>query len=377
MAKKTKKKEKYITERISKKGTHSFEICIRRNEQTFRKSILISDFDSPSQALQYACQIRDETLHKISQNYTVSNFPTVSQLYEDTFKMFPVSMKTKKKHDIFYKYGIERYGDMPINKVKPSHIQESINQYAKTQTKRQVNGLLAVWRRIYKTCAMKNVAIYDATVAVRLPVCAVETHRKKEVSASDLEKFCEALLEYNSTSVKGSYRSRAVYFAIRIMQYLGLRPSETFALLKSDIHLAEGFVSITKASRSTEDSMLALSRTKTEKSVRNVPIPPQLRPILEECLQWSRHDILLSDYFGNLLSIDDVGTLIRNVRIKAGVEFTLYALRHEFSSDLLSQGTPLPVLRDLMGHVSGSMSLDYALSNERDRIEAISNRKFS
>ena len=59
MAKKvTKKKEKYITERISKAGTHSFEVNIRAYGQTFHKNVKISDFDTPTQALQFACKIR-------------------------------------------------------------------------------------------------------------------------------------------------------------------------------------------------------------------------------------------------------------------------------------------------------------------------------
>ena len=362
MAKKTdkifkRKMPDYIREIITPAGTHMLKIEIRKDGQSFRKSIKIDSFDTPSQALQFACTLRDETLSKMHRNYTVSGFPTVRQLYEETFVLHPVSLKTKKKHDIFFKYGIERYGDMAINKVTPSHIQESINEYAKTQTKRQVNGLLAVWRRIYKTCAMKNINIYDATVSVKLPVCAVEKHRKKEVSKSDIETFCDTLLQYNSASLKGSYRNRAVYYAVRIMQYCGTRPSETFALLKSDIHLIEGYISISKASRSTESSWLDISRTKTEQSVRNVPIPPELRPILQECLQWSRNEILLSDFTGNLLSIDAVDDLVRFVRIKAGIkDFTLYALRHQFATDLISQNSPLNVVRDLMGDSDESMS---------------------
>ena len=377
MAKKSKRKEKYITERVSKAGTHSYEICIRKDGQTYRKSVRISDFSTPSEALKFACQLRDETLTKISRNYTVSNFPTISELYEDTFSLFPVSLKTKKKHGYFYKYGISEYGSMTIDKVKPSHIQESINQYAKTQTKRQVNGLLAVWRRIYKGAALRNINIYDATIAVKLPVCAAETHRKKEINSSDLEQFLSVLWDYNAESVKGSYRSHAIYYGIRIMQFTGLRPPECFCLLRSEIHLIEGYISVTKASRSTEDSWLDISRTKTEQSIRNVPIPNELRPILKECLEWSRNEILLASYNGNLLDIDDIGTLVRNVRKQAKVDFTLYQLRHQFASDLLRSGASLPALRDLMGHASGSMSLDYAVSNEKERLEAVSNRKFS
>ena len=374
MKKSNKRNEKYITERISKKGVHSFEICIRMNNQAFRKSIKISDFDTRSQALEFACQLRDETLIKMRNGYSVSNFKKISYLYEKTFDIFPVRVKTRKKHDYFYKYGIAKYGDKTIDKITSADIQESINLYAKTHTKRQVSGLLAIWRRIYKACAMLNINVIDRTIAVIIPECKQGAHRKKEISEEDLQKFCETFLEYNAASRTKGYRSKAVFYAVQIMYYCGLRPAETFALMKSDIHLDEGYISISKAAHSTIDSILEIGAPKTPQSIRNVPIPEQLSPILRECLEWSRNEILLSDYSGKLMDIDDIGTLVGNVAKKANVYFTLYMLRHQFSTDLHNAGTNPAVIRDLMGHESATMSLDYAVSNEADRIKAINHR---
>ncbi len=377
MAKKTKKKEKYITERISKAGSVSYEICIRKNEQVFRKSIPVSDFDSPKQAFEYAVQLRDEKLVEISKGYTVSHTPTVRELYEATFDLFPVRMKTKIKHSYFFKYGIEKYADTPIDKLTPADVQMSINDYAKSHTHRQTIGLLAIWRRIFKACAMKRINIIDCTVLVKMPECAEEHPKKKDITEEDLEAFLDALLAYNTASKIGFYENRIVYYAIRVMQYCGLRPAETFALMKEDIHLLEGYISITKAAHSTQDSMLEIGKTKTKKSVRNVPIPSALKPYLTEALEFSKYDILFADYHGNLFSIDRINVLVCNIRKKAKVQFNLYMLRHQFSTDMMTQGIAPNIIRDLMGHESASMSLDYANSNEADRIEAINNRHFS
>ena len=108
-AARSKRSEKYITERISKAGAHSFEICIRMYDQTFRKSVKIDDFESRKQALQFACQLRDETLLKMRSGYSVSNFKKVSSLCEKTFDLFPVRQKTRKKHDYFWLFR-HRYG---------------------------------------------------------------------------------------------------------------------------------------------------------------------------------------------------------------------------------------------------------------------------
>ncbi len=378
MAKKvTKKKEKYITERISKAGTHSFEVNIRAYGQTFHKNVKISDFDTPTQALQFACKIRDETLQKMRTGYTVSAFPTVRQLYEKTFEVYPVRKNTRNKHEFVFKQVIEEYGDISIDQISSADIAKTVNVYGETHTKKDTARVLSIWHRIYKTCAMMNVNVIDRTVPVKIPECAYVQPRKKEISSEDLETFCDALLDYNSASITGSYRSYAVYYAIQIMKYCGLRPAETFALMKSDIHLDKGYITVNKSVGSTINSSLEIRSTKTSKSVRNVPIPSKLKPILKKCLQWSRNEILLSDYYGNLFDSKDVSTLVRNVRNKVHIDFTLYQLRHQFSTDLLSAGAPLNVVRDLMGHESGSMSLDYAVSNEKDRVTVINERKFS
>ena len=96
MAKKIfKKTERYITERISAKGTHSLEICIRhKSGQTFRKSILISDFETPKQAMEFAKQFRDEKLSQMNMGMTVKTVYTVKDLYEKSFELIPVRIKT-------------------------------------------------------------------------------------------------------------------------------------------------------------------------------------------------------------------------------------------------------------------------------------------
>lgn len=376
MPRKSKKKEKYITERVNVKGS-SFEICIRAFDQTFRKTISQTDFNSRAEALQAACQIRDDALQKMRIGYTVSNFKTVSELYEKSFELLPIKIKTRKKQDYVFAQVIKKYGDTPIDKILSSHIQSSINAYARNHSAKDTSRVLSIWRRIYKVAALQNINVFDRTMACYIPECASTAKRKKDISSADLQKFCDELLAYNADSLMGAYRCRSVYYAIQIMRYCGLRPSETFALTRNDIHIEEGYISITKAVRSSQDEILTIGKTKTEQSMREVPIPPELKPILIECMNWARHELLFADYYGNLQDIDDIATLVRNVRLKAKVDFNLYMLRHQFSTDLMTQGTPMNIIRDLMGHESASMTLDYATSSEKDRINAISNRHFS
>lgn len=372
------KTEKYITERISKKGTHSLEICIRLDGQIFRKSIRIDDFGTPGAALAFAVKLRDETLVQIRSGKKVSEYPTVKRLYLESFEILPLSLKTRKRHDVYFRAVFEPYAETPINKITSADIQLSLNEYAKTHTSLETSKLMSVWRRIFKVCAMKDISVPDRSAAVTIPKgIQPAPRRSKEISLEDLETFCAALLAYNSASVKGSYDSTAVYYVIRIMQYTGIRPAEAFALRRSDIDMNRNTISINKAAHSTITELSEVSTTKTEQSVRAVPIPEDLKPYLIDLFAWSRHDYLLARYSGKLIEISWACTLIGNVRKKCGIDFNLYKLRHQFSSDLFSSGASPVVIRDLMGHESQSMSLDYAVSSESDRIQAVNDRNFS
>lgn len=374
------KKEKYITLVTRSSGNKYYRIQIKAYDQTFNKNIAINEFQTAKEALIFAKKIRDEQLVKMQNGYTVSGFKTVKDIYEQSYDLIPVRMKTRERHDHFFKYAMSAYGSKTIDKITSADIQKSINDYAKDHTHIQTEHLLAVWRRLYKSAVMMNMNIPNRTIPVRIPECKRENPRKKDIYSDDLEIFCDTLLHYNEASEVGNYQSTCLYYAIQIMRYCGLRPAETLPLTKDDIHLMIGsgsYISIDKASHSTADSMLEVGATKTRQSIRNVPIPDQLKPILIDCLKWTKHDMIFADYFGNLQDIDKVSDYVHRVAKKANVKFNLYMLRHQLSTDLFTTGVPANIIRDIMGHESASMSLDYAVSSEKDRAEAMNVRRFN
>ena len=124
-------------------------------------------------------------------------------------------------------------------------------------------------------------------------------------------------------------------------------------------------------------ALTLVKRKVFEAGVSYEKIPAELKPILIDCLRWSKYDMLLADYFGKIIDIDTSNRIITKVKKTAGIEFNMYMLRHQFSSDLFRSGTDPAVIRDLMGHESATMSLDYATTKEEDRKKAVDKRKFS
>ena len=373
------KKEKYIREITTAAGTKMLKIEIRAYGQSFRKSIKLSNYPSKKVALEEAKQIRDEALMKLRAGYTVekSRIPTVKALFEKSYDLLPVRTETKKHHKYIFKTVLEQFGDKPIDRITAADIQGTITTAAKTNSFDITTRVLALWKRVYKVAALMEINVIDRTIAINIPECAEGKHLKKDISPEDLETFCDALLSSDPDNVYGNYRNYAIYYGIQIMKYCGLRPAEVFALTKNDIDLVHGHISVNKAVRSGFDSKLEIGKTKTEKSKRLVPIPEQLQPVLIECLRWSRNETLLADWNGNLISRNESNRVITKVKKSCGIDFHMYMLRHQFSTDLFRSGTDPVIIRDLMGHESATMSLDYATTKEEDRKQAIDKRRFS
>lgn len=116
-----------------------------------------------------------------------------------------------------------------------------------------------------------------------------------------------------------------------------------------------------------------LRKTKTEKSIRSIPINKQLRTVLKNTFKLSKFEILFCDEKGNYYKEKKISQRIGRM-YKNKVDFTLYSLRHLFSTDLLMNRVDSKTHQELMGRSTHNMSLYYANSNEEQKKKAVENR---
>lgn len=365
---------KYI--RIFRKAVR---IEIRRGNDYYRKSLPIDDYGTLARTLAAARKIRNEKLVEMDENKLIVHAPTVHELYMQKFQLMPLSIKTKEKHDSIYRDAIAEYENIPIDKVTAADVQRSLNKYAEKETRAQTARALSVWRQIYKTAYMLNYPVPNMTEAVMLPRCQPDKPvHDTAITHEDFTKFCNAVLSYNQYDEKGRYRSRMVWYLLQVMAYTGIRPAEALALTRNDFHFDEKpYIDINKACGSNQAKKRQIIHTKTRQSVRRVPMCASLVIICKSLLEFTSHEYVFSDYDGSLIEINWLSNYIRLISKKCGVPFNMYRLRHAFSADLFKDGTPAPVIRDLMGHASMNMSLQYAYSTDNDRQAAIENRKMA
>ena len=186
-----KKKEKYISEKVLPSGSHVLKVEIRLKGQSFRKNVPVNDFATPSAALQEAVRIRDKKLAEIDLSRHSADLIAVKDLYKKSYDLFPVSMKTRYRHDIYYKHVLKPYEDTPIQSINTAMIQESVNKYALTHSKYETGKMLSgSWRRLYKTAAVLDLNVPDRTAGIVVSGAVQPDHRKKDITPEDLETFC-------------------------------------------------------------------------------------------------------------------------------------------------------------------------------------------
>ena len=367
MAKKA-KKQKYIRER-----ENCYEINISAFDQKYNERVAFKKFNGDKKAaLQYALSVRDQKLIDMRAGYTTANNATVKSLFDQSFELIPENWNTERYLRTVYRQCLAMFDNTKIEKIKAEDIQRSLNEYAKTHSENCVKKLKTVWKRIYNAAAKKGIRIYNQAEVVDVPKnCVYKPKKSNQISKQDYEIFMDFLWTYEGKTEQETYRNKIVYYAIRTMEFTGMRPSECYALKRSDINLITDEITVDKALHGTKDGKGEVGRTKTESSIRTIPISQALKHILKEILEFSRNDYLFSDYYGNLITSNKQTALVRKVSKKCDVEFRQYIARHDFSKKSLEAGVAPHVLRDLMGHTSSSMSIYYADSTPESRRKAI------
>ena len=144
---------------------------------------------------------------------------------------------------------------------------------------------------------------------------------------------------------------------ILISLYMGLRIGELLALTWDDVDFVHNTVTInkTKASRSDEKSFTS---PKTKSSMRVLPIPPNLLPILKLMKKCSVGKWVI-EYNGRSINERGYQALFERLQKRLGIRPRgFHALRHTFATRAMECGTDYKTLSELMGHSNAMITIN-------------------
>lgn len=367
--------EKHIR-KIKTKKSYSLEVIIWHDGKTTRfGTFKRSDYDSDRAVMAAAKECRDKALMDIRMNKVITHDMTVQECYEKSLALFVNNIKTRKRHQNTYDQLFpEEFRTKQMSKVTAADLQTLVNDYAQNHSEDSLSRTKTLLKQMYRAALMSGIPLADQSQMIIMPKAKKpqEPHAK-HCTLPDFELFLEGLLDYNSHTAEGRKKSRDTYLALKVMQYLGLRPQEVFALCSEDIDLRRGLIYVRRSIGSTATSMRQVIATKTADSMRVLPIPAALRPALEEMLTHKTTPLLV-DVDGLPYDTSKVSVLMQNVaKSKQVPHVNLYMLRHMFGTDMSKENIKLA--QTLMGHESARMTLGYAQeSSLEDMREALEKR---
>ena len=141
----------------------------------------------------------------------------------------------------------------------------------------------------------------------------------------------------------------------------GLRKGELTALLWSDLDAQNRTISVSKQYVKNPNGELALTRPKTETSVRKVSIPQEAVDLLI-----SEHDkhpdnpyMFPSPITGEMYYPDSIVNLHKKILKDAGLpHIRFHDLRHTFATLALQNGVDVKTVSSMLGHYSAGFTLD-------------------
>ena len=371
-------KNEYIYERKGKKGLTlqikvPYKSAGKRNFRT--KSLRLSDYETKAAAYHHARMIRDQYLVDAHVG-GVARRDTVKDLHEMYWNVNSYTIQTKHLYEAIYRDAVQPLEHKKIDDVTAYDIQKLLTDYAESHSDHMVSCAKSLWHRIFITAQMDGQNVSDKTLMI-LPVHTRYVgykHNTTPISFDEFVTFTNALIDRTNRLKKTEKIDRDVWFMLWVMYYTGFRPAEVLALNADDIDLVNKVIHVTKSVGSTKKARRQIVTTKRPSSVRDFPISEELEVLLKSLLEYSQTKPLLLAEDGQPYDIHLITDRIIVTRRITGINFNAYQLRHAFSDSMFEQNVNPAVIRDLMGHASSTMSLEYAGSKRDQLAEAAGKR---
>ncbi|MGN7760109.1 tyrosine-type recombinase/integrase [Paenibacillus sp. 22594] len=215
--------------------------------------------------------------------------------------------------------------------------------------------------------ALMELELLAANPAAGIKKSKTEKNREPVyLEEHELQRFLSA--------VEGKYRSRNLAVFL-LMSYMGLRVGEVHTLNLSDYNAER----------------LTLRVFGKGRKWRNIPVPVELAPFLEQALTdrlepWrSKEDAMFISQKGRRLSIrgiqgiaaDTFGRFQSEVPAALRRPYSSHKLRHSFATMLLRKGADLRTVQELLGHSSIQTTTVYTHITSREKEEAMSRLQIS
>jgi integrase len=283
-----------------------------------------------------------------------------------TFGQFAAKWETeilihyRESTKVFYKSTLERwilphFKDWKLSEVRTPDVQTFVNRFADYSK--------SVLKHVRATLSVLLATAVDWQYLERNPVEGVKLPPGKSVKRAPVlstEQTAKVI-----ANLEEPYRTMVV-----VASATGMRESEVLPLKWEDVDMKAQVIRVRRSLYRGK-----LNAPKTEGSEREIPYGDAVKQALEALKASKRRsgEFLFVTVPGNLFTAQQVTKAVFNpLATKLGIPaFTWRSFRRSAETALHTQGTPLKVQQQILGHANPNMTLIYAEPNMKERRQAL------
>ena len=285
-------------------------------------------------------------------------------------------VKTSVKARTYEKYAdivrvrlLHALGDYELNDLPPFIVQRYITELLHHGNLKNDEGLSANTVNLI-------IAVIQSSMETAYSIGLTDEYKMDKIKrprAQEKQVTCFSSSEQKKIEQAVLTDKRSKMIGILICLYTGLRVGELLALEWTDIDFSKNELKVCKTCYDKGRSRIT-TVPKTTSSVRVIPIPKQLVPILKQLKKQGESQYVISEN-GAYLSIRSYQRSFELLLKRLGISHQgFHSLRHTFATRALECGMDVKTLSEILGHKNATVTLNRYAHSLMDHKREMMNR---